>query len=208
MSRKKQFITLFIALILVSTIILLKLNPSNSEASHPTTQSKIAATETKQPAVDKSSTSQAQSHDAAKVVTTQPSTTAARTTTTVKNTTAVQPAKTTTIKLKPVERQENVSRGGSRTISMVATGYTDAAEENYPYAGMPSYIGMPLQRGVVAVDPNVIPMGTKLYVEGYGDAIAADQGGAIKGNRIDLFFDSKGEAYAWGMRRVEVTIIE
>jgi len=91
---------------------------------------------------------------------------------------------------------------------MVATGYTDAPEENYPYAGMPSYIGMPLQRGVVAVDPNVIRMGTKLYVEGYGEAIAADQGGAIKGNRIDLFFNSKGEAYNWGMRTVKVTIME
>lgn len=99
-----------------------------------------------------------------------------------------------------------VSRGGNRVITMVATGYTDAPEENWPYAGAPSYIGLPLARGIVAVDPNVIPMGTKLYVEGYGEAIAADQGGAIKGNRIDLFFDSKAEAFDWGMRSVKVTV--
>lgn len=100
-----------------------------------------------------------------------------------------------------------VSRGATtRTLSMVATGYTDAPEENYPYAGQPSYIGLPLARGIVAVDPNIIPMGTKLYIEGYGEAIAADQGGAIKGNRIDLFFDSKAEAYSWGMKTVRVTV--
>lgn len=103
----------------------------------------------------------------------------------------------------------NVSRGqSSRTVYMVATGYTADPAENYPYGGEPSYIGLPLSRGIVAVDPNVIPMGTKLYVDGYGEAIAADQGGAIKGNRIDLFFDSKSEANNWGMRTVKVTIIK
>lgn len=93
-------------------------------------------------------------------------------------------------------------------LNMVSTAYTAAPEENYPYAGAPSYIGMPLQRGVVAVDPRVIPMGTRLWIEGYGEAIAADQGGAIKGNRIDVFMDSKAEAYEWGMRTVKVTILD
>lgn len=102
----------------------------------------------------------------------------------------------------------NVSRGTDRVITVVATGYTAAPEENWPYAGAPSYIGLPLARGIVAVDPNVIPMGTRLYIEGYGEGIAADQGGAIKGNRIDLFFDSKQEAFDWGMRSVQVTIIQ
>jgi 3D (Asp-Asp-Asp) domain-containing protein len=104
-----------------------------------------------------------------------------------------------------------VSRGGTsrgtKTITMVATGYDSSYECNYPYYGQPSYTGLPLQRGVVAVDPNVIPMGTKLYVEGYGNAIAADQGGAIKGNRIDLYFDSHQEAMNWGMKTVKVTIL-
>jgi len=104
-----------------------------------------------------------------------------------------------------------VSRGdssrGSYVLSMVATGYDSSWESNYPYYGQPSYTGLPLARGIVAVDPNVIPMGTRLYVEGYGDAIAADQGGAIKGNRIDLFFDSRQEAMSWGMKTVKVTIL-
>lgn len=100
-----------------------------------------------------------------------------------------------------------VSRGGSRVLTMVATGYDGCYACNYPYYGKPSYMGLPLKRGIVAVDPNVIPMGTKLYIEGYGNAIAADQGGAIKGNRIDLFFDSHQEALDWGMKTVKVTIL-
>lgn len=206
MSRKKQLITLFIGLIFFSTILFLTLDQSNSkEASHSNSQTKVAATEVqKQTAADQSSTSQVKPEDTTKAQD-QASTTANKQTPAVKSSPVSQPAKTTS---QPANREENVSRGGGRTLYMVATGYTDAPEENWPYAGMPSYIGMPLQRGVVAVDPNVIPMGTKLYVEGYGDAIAADQGGAIKGNRIDLFFDSKSEAYNWGMRTVKVTIIE
>jgi 3D (Asp-Asp-Asp) domain-containing protein len=105
-----------------------------------------------------------------------------------------------------------VSRAGSvrgaQTVSMVATGYDSSYESNYPFYGQPSFIGMPLQRGVVAVDPNVIPMGTRLYIKGYGDAIAADQGGAIKGNRVDLFFDSHQEAMDWGIKTVKVTILK
>jgi Uncharacterized protein conserved in bacteria len=102
-----------------------------------------------------------------------------------------------------------VSRGSSsgKVITMVATGYDNSWESNYPYYGQPSYTGLPLQRGVVATDPNVIPMGTRLYVEGYGEAIAADQGGAIKGNRIDLYFDSHQEAMNWGIRTIKVTIL-
>jgi len=104
-----------------------------------------------------------------------------------------------------------VSRGASgergRSLDMVATGYDGSWESNYPYYGAPSYTGLPLARGIVATDPNVIPMGTRLYVEGYGEAIAADQGNAIKGNRIDLYFDSRQEAINWGMKTIKVTIL-
>ncbi len=61
---------------------------------------------------------------------------------------------------------------------------------------------------VIAVDPDVIPLGTKVYVEGYGYAIAADTGGAIKGNKIDVFFPSKTEAYKWGRKKVTIKILE
>lgn len=59
---------------------------------------------------------------------------------------------------------------------------------------------------IVAVDPNVIPLGTKVHVEGYGYAVAADTGGAIKGNKVDLFFPETQQALNWGRRTVEVTV--
>ncbi|WP_053360736.1 LysM peptidoglycan-binding domain-containing protein [Bacillus sp. FJAT-27251] len=61
---------------------------------------------------------------------------------------------------------------------------------------------------VIAVDPNVIPLGTKVYVQGYGYATAEDIGGAIKGNRIDVFIPEQSDALAWGRKQVKVTIVE
>jgi 3D (Asp-Asp-Asp) domain-containing protein len=90
---------------------------------------------------------------------------------------------------------------------MVSTGYDGCWKCNQPFYGKPAYTGIPLQRGVVAVDSRVIPMGTRLYIEGYGEAIAADQGNAIKGNRIDLFFNSHQEGLNWGIKTVKVTIL-
>ena len=60
---------------------------------------------------------------------------------------------------------------------------------------------------VIAVDPNVIPLGSKVWVEGYGYAIAGDTGGAIKGNKIDVFVSSKSEAYAWGRKKVLIKVL-
>lgn len=60
----------------------------------------------------------------------------------------------------------------------------------------------------VAVDPNVIPLGTRLYVEGYGEAIASDTGGAIKGNIIDVHFSTYEQCIRWGRRIVKVTILD
>ncbi|WP_078378399.1 G5 and 3D domain-containing protein [Sutcliffiella halmapala] len=60
---------------------------------------------------------------------------------------------------------------------------------------------------VIAVDPSVIPLGTKVYVEGYGYAVAGDTGGAIKGNKIDVFFPDKEAAYRWGRKKVKIKII-
>ncbi|MBO0603207.1 LysM peptidoglycan-binding domain-containing protein [Sporosarcina sp. E16_3] len=61
---------------------------------------------------------------------------------------------------------------------------------------------------VIAVDPNVIKLGTKVHVEGYGYAIAGDTGGAIKGNKIDVFIPTKSEAYKWGRKKVKITIMD
>ena len=60
---------------------------------------------------------------------------------------------------------------------------------------------------VVAVDPSVIPLGSKVWVEGYGYAIAGDTGGAIKGNKIDILVHSKSEAYKWGRKTVRIKVL-
>lgn len=62
--------------------------------------------------------------------------------------------------------------------------------------------------GVVAVDPDVIPYGTRMYIPGYGFAVAADCGGAINGNTIDLFMEDYGDAISWGRRDVTVYFLE
>ena len=61
---------------------------------------------------------------------------------------------------------------------------------------------------VIAVDPSVNPLGTKVYVEGYGYATASDKGSAIKGNKIDVFFSTKSQAYRWGNKRVKIKILK
>jgi 3D (Asp-Asp-Asp) domain-containing protein len=65
--------------------------------------------------------------------------------------------------------------------------------------------GMPVGQGVVAVDPSVIPLGTTLYVPGYGNGVAADVGGGIKGDTIDLWM-TPSQCAAWGRRTVTITI--
>ncbi len=67
-------------------------------------------------------------------------------------------------------------------------------------------LGVPVRRGVVAVDPQLIPLGTKLHVPGYGPSLAADVGTAIKGRIIDLWFPSTAEARAWGRRSVTIIV--
>ncbi len=61
---------------------------------------------------------------------------------------------------------------------------------------------------VIAVDPSVIKLGTKVHVEGYGYAVAGDIGGAIKGNKIDVFIPTKAAAYKWGRKNVKITILD
>ncbi|MGZ8687518.1 MAG: 3D domain-containing protein, partial [Gaiellaceae bacterium] len=66
--------------------------------------------------------------------------------------------------------------------------------------------GLPVGVGVIAVDPSVIPLGTRVFVPGYGAAVAADTGTAIKGNIIDLWMPSTARARAWGRRTVTITV--
>jgi len=68
--------------------------------------------------------------------------------------------------------------------------------------------GLRARKGIIAVDPRLIPLGTKLYIEGYGQAIAADTGGWIKGDRVDLCFDSLEECYRYGRRKIYIYLVE
>lgn len=68
--------------------------------------------------------------------------------------------------------------------------------------------GIKAKRGVVAVDPNIIPLGTKVFIPGYGEAIAADTGGAIRGHKIDLCMETYTEAINFGRKSVDVYILE
>ena len=99
----------------------------------------------------------------------------------------------------------SISRGGeniryAETKDMVASAYS--------YTGYNTASGVAPHYGVVAVDSSVIPLGARLYIDGYGYAKALDRGGAIRGNRIDLFFESVEEAMRWGVRGVKVYTLD
>ncbi len=91
----------------------------------------------------------------------------------------------------------------SKTLNVKATGYTPYD----PGCNGITATGTKAQKGVIAVDPSVIPLGTKVYIPGYGKAVAEDVGGAIKGSKIDLCYASKAEAYGWGVRNVTVYVL-
>lgn len=84
-----------------------------------------------------------------------------------------------------------------------ATAYTDNVASQGKWVGQTA-TGMKPQVGVIAVDPKVIPLGTKLYVEGYGNCIAGDTGGAIKGRRLDLFYNTQSEVTKFGRKDLKV----
>lgn len=75
----------------------------------------------------------------------------------------------------------------------------------YAYDGTTAN-GMKVQKGIVAVDPNVIPLGTKVWVEGYGHAIAADTGSAVNGKTVDVWLPSEADAIEWGRQDVKIKI--
>ena len=104
--------------------------------------------------------------------------------------------------------QVYASRGGEsinykEKLNCVATAYSG----DRTTATGRSPVRNPGGMSTIAVDPSVIPLGSKVYVEGYGYAIAADTGGAIKGNIIDLYLNSSSECLSWGRRPVTVLIV-
>jgi cystine transport system substrate-binding protein len=86
---------------------------------------------------------------------------------------------------------------GGRTLTVSATAYS-----------LPGHTatGLPVGWGVVAVDPSVIPLGTRMTIPGYGEGVAADTGGSVVGNTIDLWFPTLAQADQWGRRTVTITL--
>lgn len=125
------------------------------------------------------------------------------------------------IKERGTRRYIQTSRGNTRyskAITMTATAYDLSFQSTGKRPGDKYYgitaSGTKARPGVVAVDPRVIPLGTRLYVKSldgsrdYGFAVAEDRGGAIKGNRIDLFFETASEVRQFGRRKVKVYVLD
>jgi 3D (Asp-Asp-Asp) domain-containing protein len=93
---------------------------------------------------------------------------------------------------------------GGRRLTVLSTAYAPNAASGGPRAATGALLGY----GIIAVDPDVIPLGSQVYVPGYGYAIAADTGGAIKGRRIDVCFESERRVDRWGVRTVTITILQ
>lgn len=92
-----------------------------------------------------------------------------------------------------------------RRMTVLATAYHP--KDNAMEGGFHAATGARLGYGIIAVDPDLIPLGTRIYVPGYGYGIAADTGGAIKGAHIDLCFDTAAEVDSWGVRTLQIVIL-
>ncbi|WP_203363324.1 3D domain-containing protein [Bacillus sp. REN10] len=106
------------------------------------------------------------------------------------------------------QAQASASNVQGRTMTVTATAYSADCNGCSGITATGMDIGSNRNAKVIAVDPSVIPLGSKVYVEGYGTAVAADTGGAIKGNKIDLHMPSEEAAYSWGVRTVNITILD
>ena len=97
----------------------------------------------------------------------------------------------------PVAAAAAVAPAGAHTLTVTATAYSTQGT---------TATGLPVSSGTIAVDPSVIPLGTRLSIPGYGEAVAADTGSAVVGATIDLWFPTTQQALAWGRRVVTVTL--
>ncbi len=117
---------------------------------------------------------------------------------------------------KPPSLEEAIDWSQYPSTEVIATGYTAGYESTGKSPGHPefgiTYSGVKVTRDLystVAADLNVFPIGTILFIPGYGYGVVADKGGAIKGNKVDLYYETVKEVYEkWGKKKVEVYVIE
>ncbi|MEY9978959.1 3D domain-containing protein, partial [Lysinibacillus sp. RC79] len=107
----------------------------------------------------------------------------------------------------PAANAPSTSNSASKEITVEASAYTASCEGCSGITATGINLKTNPNAKVISVDPAIIPLGSKVYVEGYGEAIAGDTGGAIKGNRIDVFFPSQQDAINFGVKRLKVTIL-
>lgn len=100
------------------------------------------------------------------------------------------------------------SPANGKTFTVTASAFTSSCSGCSGYTATGMNLKSNPNAKVIAVDPRVIPLGSRVWVEGYGEAIAGDTGGHIKGNRIDVHVPSKSAAYQWGVRKVKVKILD
>jgi 3D (Asp-Asp-Asp) domain-containing protein len=113
----------------------------------------------------------------------------------------------TPVKESTVAPQKQAQPQG-KTITVKATAYTAFCAGCSGVTATGLNLRTNPNQKVIAVDPNVIPLGSRVHVEGYGEAIAGDTGGAIKGNRIDIFIPNYARAVDFGIKTLNVTILD
>src|SRR5690625_3920156 len=112
-----------------------------------------------------------------------------------------------TVENKSEEKSKKTSNSGE-SMTMEATGYTAKCDGCTGITATGIDLNSNSNKKVVAVDPSVIPLGSRVHVEGYGEAIARDTGGDIKGDRIDVHLPTKDAALSFGRQSVNVTVLD
>ena len=117
-------------------------------------------------------------------------------------------APTKSAEAQPQPKQEPKQEQASNTMTVTSTAYTVKSAGGSGVTATGIDLNKNPNAKVIAVDPSVIPLGTKVYVDGYGEAIAGDTGSAIKGKKIDVYFPSDQQARNWGVRTVNIKILD
>ena len=125
--------------------------------------------------------------------------------TTEGNTTTVNPTNESNTSANTTNQQSDST---TKELTVTATAYTASCEGCSGITTTGIDLNANPNQKVISVDPTVIPLGSRVWVEGYGEAIAGDTGGSIKGNKIDIFIPSKEEALNWGRQTVKVKILD
>ncbi|GGB35480.1 LysM peptidoglycan-binding domain-containing protein [Virgibacillus dakarensis] len=111
-------------------------------------------------------------------------------------------------KTEPAKTVKKDDTPQGKTVTVKATAYTSDCDGCSGVTSTGIDLNANPDAKVIAVDPDLIPLGSEVYVEGYGHATAADVGSAIKGNKIDVHVPNKDDATQWGVRTVDVTILK